>query len=53
MKKLIAKKLIACALLFFAATPAFASLKVGDKAPDFTAPPPWAARNSPSIWPMP
>jgi len=32
------KKLIACALLFFAATPAFASLKVGDRAPDFTAP---------------
>jgi thioredoxin-dependent peroxiredoxin len=32
------KKLIAFALLVFAATPAFASLKVGDKAPDFTAP---------------
>jgi peroxiredoxin len=30
------KKLIV--LLVFAATPAFASLKVGDKAPDFTAP---------------
>jgi len=32
MKKLIVS------LLLFAATPAFASLKVGDKAPDFTAP---------------
>ena len=32
------KKLIAFALLVFAAAPAFASLKVGDKAPDFTAP---------------
>ncbi|HEX4106300.1 MAG TPA: peroxiredoxin [Rhizomicrobium sp.] len=32
------KKLIAFALLVFAATPALASLKVGDKAPDFTAP---------------
>src|SRR6202046_5041652 len=32
------KKLIAFALLVFAATPAFASLKVGDRAPDFTAP---------------
>lgn len=32
------KKLIAATLLVFAATPAFASLKVGDKAPDFTAP---------------
>jgi peroxiredoxin len=31
------KRLIACAFLLFA-TPAFASLKVGDKAPDFTAP---------------
>jgi thioredoxin-dependent peroxiredoxin len=31
------KRLIACAL-FFAATPAFAALKVGDKAPDFSAP---------------
>ena len=32
------KKLIAFVLLVFAAAPAFASLKVGDKAPDFTAP---------------
>jgi peroxiredoxin Q/BCP len=32
------KSLIAFALLVFAATPAFASLKVGDHAPDFTAP---------------
>ena len=32
------KKLIACAIFAFAATPAFASLKIGDKAPDFTAP---------------
>ena len=32
------KKLIALRILAFAATPAFASLKVGDKAPDFTAP---------------
>ncbi len=32
------KKLIACVFLFLAATPAFASLKVGDHAPDFTAP---------------
>jgi peroxiredoxin len=32
------KKLIALAFLAFAATPAFASLKVGDHAPDFTAP---------------
>jgi peroxiredoxin Q/BCP len=32
------KKLIIAALLTLAATPAFASLKVGDKAPDFTAP---------------
>jgi thioredoxin-dependent peroxiredoxin len=31
-------KLIACMLLAFAATPAFASLKVGGHAPDFTAP---------------
>lgn len=38
MKKLIAKELIVFALLVLAATPAFASLKVGDKAPDFTAP---------------
>ena len=38
MKKLIAKKLIIGALLLFAATPAFASLKIGDRAPDFTAP---------------
>jgi peroxiredoxin Q/BCP len=32
------KKLIIGAFLALAATPAFASLKVGDKAPDFTAP---------------
>lgn len=32
------KKLIACAIVVLAATPAVASLKVGDKAPDFTAP---------------
>jgi thioredoxin-dependent peroxiredoxin len=32
------KKLIIAALLALAATPAFASLKIGDKAPDFTAP---------------
>jgi peroxiredoxin len=32
------KWLIACALAFFSATPAFAALKVGDKAPDFSAP---------------
>jgi peroxiredoxin Q/BCP len=32
------KKLIIAAFLVLAATPAFASLKVGDKAPDFTAP---------------
>ena len=32
------KWLIACALAFFAATPAFAALKVGEKAPDFSAP---------------
>src|SRR5277367_4604613 len=38
MKKLIAKKLIISAFLALAATPAFASLKVGDPAPDFTAP---------------
>jgi peroxiredoxin len=31
------KRLSAC-ILFFAATPAFAALKVGDKAPDFSAP---------------
>jgi peroxiredoxin Q/BCP len=32
------KQLIACALLALAATPALADLKVGDRAPDFTAP---------------
>jgi peroxiredoxin len=32
------KKLFLCAALLLAATPAFATLKVGDKAPDFTAP---------------
>lgn len=32
------KKLIAAVFLALAATPAFASLKVGDRAPDFTAP---------------
>ena len=37
-KKRIAKKLVVSALLVFAATPAIASLKVGDNAPDFTAP---------------
>lgn len=37
-KKRIAEKRIVIALLVFAATPAIASLKVGDKAPDFTAP---------------
>ena len=31
-------KLIACALLLLATMPAFAALKVGEKAPDFTAP---------------
>jgi len=38
MRALHMKKLIACALLVLAATPAFAALKVGEKAPDFTAP---------------
>jgi peroxiredoxin len=32
------KKLIACVLLASTVTPAFAALKVGEKAPDFTAP---------------
>ena len=32
------KKLLFCAALLLSATPAFATLKVGDKAPDFTAP---------------
>jgi peroxiredoxin Q/BCP len=32
------KKLIIAAFFAFAATPAFASLKIGDHAPDFTAP---------------
>ena len=32
------KRLLICAALLLAATPAFATLKVGDKAPDFTAP---------------
>ena len=32
------KKLSVCAALLLAATPAFAALKIGDKAPDFSAP---------------
>ena len=32
------KKFVVCAALLLAATPAFATLKVGDKAPDFSAP---------------
>jgi hypothetical protein len=46
------KRLLVCAALALA-TPAVAALKVGDKAPDFTAPPPWAAGSSPSTWLMP
>jgi peroxiredoxin Q/BCP len=38
MGSTLMKKLIACLLLACTATPAFAALKVGEKAPDFTAP---------------
>jgi peroxiredoxin Q/BCP len=37
MASLPMKKLIACALLMLTVAPAFATLKVGEKAPDFTA----------------
>src|SRR5471030_3449319 len=38
MRKIEMKKLFLCAALLLSAAPAFATLKVGDKAPDFTAP---------------